>query len=231
MTAEVCDGHVVLRVRDTGIGLPPSMRERIFDLFTQVDDARHRSDGGLGIGLGLTKRLVEMHGGTITAESPGPGHGSTFTVTLPMRTGASPDHEAGAEYADAWHLPPARRRVLVVDDNVDAADTLTLLLDTMGCETRTVYDGEAALREAAAFHPDLVLLDLGLPGLDGAAVCTRLRQETWGAAAVIAAVTGWGQDEDRRRTKISGFDVHLVKPVDPQQVLKLVRELPTQSLM
>lgn len=220
-----------MRVRDTGIGLQPALRERIFDLFTQVEDARHRSDGGLGIGLGLTKRLVEMHGGTISADSPGPGQGATFTVTLPMRTGASPHDEAGASPSEALHLPTARRRVLIVDDNVDAAETLSLLLNTMGCETRTAYDGEAALREAVAFHPDLVLLDLGLPGLDGVAACTRLRQETWGAAVVIAAATGWGQDEDRRRTKISGFDVHLVKPVDPQHVLEIVRQLPAQSLM
>ncbi|MGE3177171.1 MAG: PAS domain S-box protein [Vicinamibacterales bacterium] len=225
VTAERRGAQVVVRVRDTGVGLRADMTERIFDLFTQIEDTRHRADGGLGIGLGLAKRLTEMHGGTLTVHSDGPGHGSTFSVTLPVLDAAR--HEAGRPPDPAsTDRQSARHRVLVVDDNVDAADTLALLLDMMGCDTRTVYDGESALREGPAFHPNLVLLDLGMPGLDGGAVCRRVREQAWGSKAVIAAVTGWGQEEDRRRTKTSGFDLHLVKPVDPRDLEALVRRLP-----
>lgn len=233
------DAQVVVRVQDNGIGLRPELRERIFDLFTQAEDARYRAEGGLGIGLALTKRLVQMHGGTITAESPGPQRGSTFTVTLPLHvdahqlpaTSAAPAASTmSTRSTESAALGVPRRRTLVVDDNVDAADTLSMLLEVMGCDTRTVYDGESALREAATFRPDLVLLDLGMPDLGGQAVCARLREEHWGAHIVIAAVTGWGQEEDRRRTKMAGFDHHLVKPVDPAVLEKLVRELPEQRV-
>lgn len=228
---EVQDQAVVLRVRDNGIGLRHDMRERIFELFTQMEDARQHADGGLGIGLGLTKRLVEMHGGTITAESQGPQQGATFTVTLPLQAGKPAPATSGTPWTSPSTQPPARRRVLIVDDNVDAADTLAMLLETLGCEVRTVYDGQSALQEAHAFQPDLVLLDLGMPDIDGQAVCRRLRAETWGTNIVIAAVTGWGQDEDRRRTRVAGFDHHLVKPVDPEVLQRLVRELPEERVM
>jgi len=219
------DGRVSIRVRDNGIGLKPEMRERIFELFSQVEDSRQRADGGLGIGLGLTKRLVEMHRGSITVESPGPQQGSTFTVTLPLH-GTLDKPASERETPSMIETEPMRRRVLVVDDNVDAADSLAMLLETLGCESRTAYEGESALREATAFKPDLVLLDLGMPGLDGQTVCNRLRAEEWGREIVIAAVTGWGQDEDRRRTRAAGFDRHLVKPVDPDVVATMVRDLP-----
>lgn len=225
VTVEADTDHVAIRVRDNGIGIRAEMHERVFDLFTQVEDAQHRADGGLGIGLGLTKRLVELHGGTIQAESEGPGHGSTFTVTLPLdaRTRRS-SHSPGLD-GSAAPEPPVRRRVVVVDDNRDAADTLAMLLESIGCEVRTAYDGAEALRVAADFRPDLMLLDLGMPGLDGRTVCHRLRAEAWGTGVVIAAVTGWGQDEDRRRTRAAGFDHHLVKPVDPALLTDLVRQV------
>lgn len=162
---------------------------------------------------------------------PGAGPGRDVHRTLPMRVGLELDPAHVQSAAEKQHVLAASRRVLIVDDNIDAADTLAMLLDTLGCETRTAYDGEAALHEAATFHPELVLLDLGLPRLDGAAMCACLRQESWGAAMVIAAVTGWGQEEDRRRTKITGFDAHLVKPVDPEHLRTLVRELPSHHLM
>lgn len=227
LTVEERNGCMVFRVRDNGIGIRPEMRERIFELFTQTEDAQPRADGGLGIGLGLTRRLVELHGGTITAESLGVDQGSTFTVTLPLdahaqTTASRPDTRK--ELAAPAHS--SRRRVLVVDDNADAADTLTMLLEAIGCEVCTAYDGESALQKASSFQPDLVLLDLGMPHLSGQVVCQRLRAETWGAHVVIAAVTGWGQEEDRRRTRAAGFDHHLVKPVDPEMLTRLVRELP-----
>lgn len=218
---------VSVRVRDTGIGIEESMRGRVFDLFAQVAEARDRASGGLGIGLALTKRLVEMHGRTIEVSSEGRECGASFTVTLPIDQAATVS-ETSADRRDTETSEPQRtqrRRVLIADDNVDAADTLAMLLETMGCEVRTVYDGNAALREAKEFRPALVLLDLGMPGLDGPAVCTRLRQEPWGAEVVIAAVTGWGQDEDRRRTRAAGFDHHLVKPVESDALLELVRNL------
>lgn len=222
---------VIVRVSDTGIGIEPTMLDRIFDLFAQVDDARNRADGGLGIGLALTRRLVEMHGGSIAASSKGRGLGATFIVRLPLGSATDADEWSPAPITASEARHSVRKRVLIVDDNVDAANTMALLVSTLGCEVRAVYDGMSALREARLLHPDLVLLDLGMPGLDGASVCRALRKESWGASIVIAAVTGWGQEEDRRRTRNAGFDHHLVKPVAPEVIEQLVCGLPSPRVM
>jgi two-component system CheB/CheR fusion protein len=200
----------VLRVRDTGIGIRPEMLGRVFDLFVQAERAWDRAQGGLGIGLTLVRRLVEMHGGTVTAHSDGPGTGSEFVVRLPAQRAAA-DVAQGNGAAPAAVLP--RRRVLVVDDNADAAESLALLLRLEGQDVRVAGDGPAALQAAAAQRPDVVFLDLGMPGMDGYEVCARFRREPDLAGVTLVALTGWGQDEDRRRSHAAGFDRHLVKPV------------------
>jgi PAS domain S-box-containing protein len=212
---------VEIRVSDTGIGIPPEKLAEVFEPFAQVDTALDRAQGGLGIGLTLARRLVELHGGTVAADSPGPGRGSTFTVRLP----AAPPPPAAGPAADAEPGPagggrPAR--VLVVDDNRDAADSLSLLLEVMGHPVRTAHDGPSALAAAREFRPELVLLDIGMPGMDGLAVAGRLRAMPESAEAVVVAVTGWGQEADRRRTREAGFDRHLVKPVEPESLRALL---------
>jgi PAS domain S-box-containing protein len=220
---------VRISVSDTGIGIDPELRHRVFDLFTQATGARERAQGGLGLGLGLARRLVELHHGTIEAHSAGRGSGSEFVVTLPLA--ATADAVSVVHDSDTDAAPPTiRRRVLVADDNVDAADTIAMFLEGIGCDVRTVYDGESAIREAESYRPDLLLLDLGMPGVSGQTACRQIRGENWGANMTIAALTGWGQDEDRRRTRVAGFDHHLVKPVEPSVLLRLVRELPHQNL-
>jgi signal transduction histidine kinase len=213
--------EVVLRVRDTGIGIPADMLERVFDLFTQA----HRSlassyQWGLGIGLALVRRLVELHGGSVQAFSEGPGTGSEFVVRLPLQAepvAVPPESAAGGG------RPAARpRRVLVVDDNQDAAQSLACLLELEGHEVRTAHDGTAALETARAFPPDVVLLDIGLPGLDGYQVARRLRELLGLEQALLVAVTGYGQEEDRRRAEEAGFDHHLAKPVDLEALHELL---------
>jgi PAS domain S-box-containing protein len=206
---------VVLRVWDTGIGIPVDMLPKIFDLFVQAERRLDRSRGGVGIGLTLVKKLVELHGGRVEAASAGPGRGSEFVVRLP----ALPEEPAGAptaaETAETAPAPRSALRILVVDDNVDAADSLTMLLQLAGHEVRTAHDGPTALLIAQAFHPEVVLLDIGMPGMDGYEVARRLRQQPQGQAAHLVALTGWGQETDRRRSTEAGFDYHLVKPVQP----------------
>ena len=216
--------QVCVSVRDSGVGIEADMRDRIFDLFTQTRDARSRADGGLGIGLGLARRLVEMHGGTIEVTSAGHGCGSEFTVRLPC-LGVSRVMGSEPTTTRPASIPPLQRRVLVADDNIDAADTVVMLLEALGCEVRAVYDGASAVREAQAFQPDLVLLDLGMPGVSGHTACRQIRAESWGASLVIAALTGWGQEDDRRQTASAGFDHHLIKPVEPDVLIQLVRDL------
>ncbi|HXG09974.1 MAG TPA: ATP-binding protein, partial [Gemmataceae bacterium] len=225
LTTERADDWAVLRVRDTGIGIPQEIQAHIFDLFIQADRSLDRSQGGLGIGLTLVRRLVEMHGGTIEAFSPGPGQGSEFIVRLPLAVprveetgsaGAPPLRGAGRAAA-----PP--RRVLVVDDNRDGADSLAMLLRFWKHQVAVVYDGPSALESVQTEQPDVVLLDIGLPGMDGYEVARHLRQQLE-HQPVLVALTGYGQDEDRRRSREAGFDYHLTKPVDPdalQEVLAL----------
>jgi signal transduction histidine kinase/CheY-like chemotaxis protein len=211
--AAVQGEQVVITVRDTGIGLSPDAIATVFDMFAQAEAALARTCGGLGIGLSLVKRLVEMHGGKVIAASPGLGQGSTFTVELPVAARPTPAIAATAH--DQEETGARSLRLLIVDDNRDAADTLGVLLQMLGNETRVVYDGESAVALAEEYRPDFVLLDIGLPKLDGYGVARRIRQQPWGRNIVLIATTGWGQASDREAARHAGFDHHLVKPVDP----------------
>ncbi len=207
--------EVMIRVTDTGLGIPPHLLDDVFQMFNQVNRSLDRSQGGLGIGLALAKRLVELHAGTVTAESPGLGHGSSFTVRLPLEKEFGAGTRQGTNHnATRSKLPASGRRVLVVDDNVDAAVSLAKFLQLKGHETRTAHTGPEALAAAHAFKPGFVFLDIGLPGMDGYEVARRLRTEAALCGAVLVALTGWGSDEDKRQSKEAGFDFHLTKPVD-----------------
>jgi signal transduction histidine kinase len=214
-------GEAVLRVRDTGIGIPPAMRPRIFDLFMQADSSAHRTQGGLGVGLTLVKRLVEMHGGSVGVTSAGVGQGSEFVVRLPL-AGAREDPAAPpAAPAEAVQPPGRPKRVMVVDDNKDGADSLAMLVRLWGHDALLAYDGDSALKKAEAEQPDVVLLDIGLPGLDGYQVARRLRERS-AEHPVLVALTGYGKEEDRRRSREAGFNHHLTKPVDPDALQRLL---------
>jgi CheY-like chemotaxis protein len=223
LVLEEQNGESVLRVRDTGIGIGAEMLPRIFDLFVQAERRLDRSQGGIGIGRTLVKKLVEMHGGNIEARSAGLGQGSEFVVRLPTTT--EPIETSAGETNGSESQPLLRRRVLVVDDNPDAADSLALLLRFANQDVRTAYDGYQALVQAQRFTPDIVLLDIGMPSMDGYEVARRLRTEAGLQTAFLIALTGWGQEEDRRRSAEAGFDQHLVKPVDPKLLTKILREL------
>jgi CheY-like chemotaxis protein/nitrogen-specific signal transduction histidine kinase len=222
--AERRSDQVLIRVKDTGIGIPAEMLPRIFDMFTQVDRSLERSEGGLGIGLTLVQRLVELHGGTVEARSEGPGKGSEFVVRLPIAAAVMTVGPPGAGGEREEAVMPATRRILVVDDNRDAADSLAMLLRMMGNEVRMAHDGLDAVGAAAAFQPDVVLLDIGLPELNGYEAARRIRQQDSGAGMVLVALTGWGQEEDRRRALAAGFDHHMTKPVDFNDLRKLLAE-------
>ena len=226
LTAERRGGDVVVSVRDNGVGISPEMLPHVFDLFTQVDRSLERSQGGLGIGLTLVRRLVEMHGGSVEARSGGPGAGSEFVVRLPIVV-ASPTQpmnpEANAEPADR----AAGRRILVVDDNLDSARLLARLLKLRGHETHMAHDGGQAVEAAEAHRPEVILLDIGLPVLNGYDVARTIRERPWGEEVVIVALTGWGQEGDRLRSQEAGIDHHLVKPVDTAVLEKILSELRT----
>jgi signal transduction histidine kinase/CheY-like chemotaxis protein len=212
------DGCAALRVRDTGRGIPPELLPHVFELFTQGEWSTDHAQGGMGIGLALVRRLVELHGGTIAAASAGPGQGSQFEVRLPLLPAqAVPREEPSQNQADhstSTNSQPPRRRILVVDDNVDAAESLSMLLSLDGQEVQVAHDGPTALRLAEVFKPDVVLLDIGLPRMDGYEVACRLREQPEQKGLLLVALTGYGQDEDRRRSHEAGFHAHLVKPVD-----------------
>ena len=216
------DGQVVATVRDTGIGIPADALPCVFDMFAQAHRSVGRGQGGLGIGLTMVRSLVEMHHGTVEARSAGPDQGSEFTVRLPLAPEFDAD-DAAPQLGQARPAAPFHgQRILVVDDNRDAADTLGLLLEADGAEVRVVYDGRAALAMAESFLPTSVLLDLGMPGMDGYEVARRLRQDERFAAVRIAALTGWGQDADRRQTRNRGFSHHLTKPVSIEELHRIL---------
>lgn len=216
--------HAVVRVRDDGIGIAPEALPHIFELFVQGGEARQHAPGGLGIGLALASRLVHMHGGVLDARSTGVGQGSEFCVTLP-RAGLRDALAAQADgaRADAALALLPQRRVLVADDNVDAAETTAMLLQAWGSEVAVVYDGEAAVREAERLRPAVVVLDLGMQGVDGYEACRRIRAQPWGMTMTVVALSGWGREEDQRRSAKAGFDLHLTKPVDAQRLIEAVR--------
>jgi PAS domain S-box-containing protein len=224
LIAEHDGSQAVLRVRDDGIGIPADMLPRIFDMFAQVDTAIGRSQGGLGIGLTLVRSLVDMHGGTVQAASDGPGKGSEFVVRLPVATERL-GIQAAARRPTETERPEKARRILVVDDNVDGAQSLSAMLKLMGHDTALAHDGISALETAYSYRPDMVLLDIGLPRLNGYEVARRLRQEPQLRDVVLVAVTGWGQEEDRRRSREAGFDHHLTKPPDPAAIAQLLASL------
>jgi len=216
------DGQVVATVRDTGIGIPADALPGVFDMFAQAHRSVGRGQGGLGIGLTMVRSLVEMHHGTVEARSAGPGQGSEFIVRLPLAPELDAD-DAAPQLGEARPAAPFHgQRILVVDDNRDAADTLGLLLEGDGAEVRVVYDGRAALAMAETFLPTSVLLDLGMPGMDGYEVARRLRQDERFANVRIAALTGWGQDADRRQTRNRGFSHHLTKPVSMEELHRIL---------
>jgi signal transduction histidine kinase/CheY-like chemotaxis protein len=206
-------------VRDDGVGIPASMLPGVFEMFTQVDGSRQRSQGGLGIGLGIAKRLVEMHGGTIEAQSDGPGRGTTFVVHLPTSPGF---HPFAAESGERPVVPTRQLRVLVADDNEDAAEGLQILLEGVGHEVRLAHDGATALELAEIWRPHALVLDIGMPRMSGLEVCSKIRARPWGDDVVIVALTGWGQAEDLRRSFEAGFDHHLVKPIDGASLMPLL---------
>lgn len=224
LTTGLEDTRAVIRVRDNGIGIPPEMLECIFDLFTQVDRTLDRVHQGLGVGLTLVKRLIEKHEGVVEARSDGIGHGSEFIVRLPSVpapvTGKSrsPTSNGGIGVMQT-------HRVLVVDDNRDSAESLAMILRIMGQHTETAFDGLSAIRTATDFKPELILLDIGLPQMNGYQVCQRIRQLFDGAQMTIVALTGWGQEEDQRQSAAAGFDRHIVKPVDITVLKELIAQL------
>jgi CheY-like chemotaxis protein len=213
----------VVRVRDNGMGIPPHLLERVFDLFAQGERALDRSEGGLGIGLTLARRIVVLHGGSIVARSEGAGRGTEFEVRLPRLDRDLPADSGGEAPTNA---ASRKRSIVVVDDNDDAASSLAMLLRMMGHEVAIEHDGESAVQRVAAQRPDIVLLDIGLPGMSGYQVAERLRATEAGRAAKLYALTGYGQDGDRRRSAEAGFDGHIVKPIQPGDLFALIESVP-----
>jgi PAS domain S-box-containing protein len=215
------DGWVSVRIKDNGIGIPEDMLSNVFKMFTQVDNSLERSHGGMGIGLSLVKRLVEMHGGSVVARSGGIGAGSEFIVTLPIAPRPVAAESGRAAQGDSYKAA-ANRRVLVVDDNADSAHTLAIILEMMGHITEVAGDGLEAIATAEKFLPEVVLMDIGMPKLNGYETARRMRQSSWGRKIFIIAMTGWGQDDDRRKSSEAGFNSHLVKPVDEAEIRRIL---------
>jgi CheY-like chemotaxis protein len=221
LTAERVANEVRISVRDTGIGIAAEHLPNLFVMFSQIAPALERSRGGLGIGLSLVKGLVELHGGTVEARSAGIGRGSEFVVCLPVSDGAE-TQKPREQAVDATARMDGKRRILIVDDNRDAAQSLAMMMKMMGHELQTADDGLEAVQAAAAFRPEVVLLDIGLPKLNGYEVAREIRHQSWGQRMVLIALTGWGQEEDKRRALDAGFDYHLTKPVEAESIEKLL---------
>ncbi len=220
---------VVLSVRDTGIGLAPEHLAQVFEAFAQIESAVSRSHDGLGIGLSLVRAFAERQGASVHAKSDGPGHGSEFSIRFPLASQLSQHDKHALSNTQTRSANPEPMRVLVVDDSLDASTTMAALVATTGRDARAVQDGRSALRVVSEFRPDAVLLDLGMPGMDGFETCRRIRAVEGNEATVIIAVTGWGRDEDRQRTRAAGFDQHLVKPVDRTAIIRAL-ELGAKTL-
>jgi len=221
LKTEFNNNRVSFTVTDNGFGIAPDMLDSIFDMFTQATRSSDRSQGGLGIGLALVKNLVELHDGSVTAQSAGLGYGSTFTVTLPL---IEDNHSTSTELLKPTPEAPATLRLLVVDDNVDAADTLGMYLETFGYEVIIENNAKSALERAISVRPDICLLDIGLPDMDGNKLATLMRANPATKFATLIAITGYGQEQDRKRTTNSGFDYHFVKPVDVELLLDTLKK-------
>jgi signal transduction histidine kinase/ActR/RegA family two-component response regulator len=226
LTARRVGEQAVITVSDNGCGIPPELLPRAFEMFSQLDATLDRAQGGLGIGLTLVKRLVELHEGTITAHSEGHGRGTEFVIHLP----ALPDEAIPVRPAEPTaSSQSARRKILVVDDNRDSATTLAMLLKITGNELQTAHDGQEAVTKAEQFRPEVILLDLGMPIMDGYEACRAIRLQPWGRPMKIIALTGWGQESDRRQSREAGFDAHLVKPVEHAVLVKTLDDLVTST--
>lgn len=214
--------EALVRVRDSGIGIAPEDLTRVFEPFVQIGQPHGRGPGGLGVGLSLARRLTEMHGGRIEVSSAGPGQGSEFVIRLPTLAGEPPATDSAGETETSRHV---RRRILVVDDNADSRDSLALALTVAGHIVREAEDGPKALVEAAEFRPEVAVLDIGLPGMDGYELARRLRSQSAPRGIMLIALTGWGQEEDRQRGREAGFDTYMVKPASPDAILAALRHL------
>ncbi len=224
LTAEQQDGELIVNVRDTGIGIEADKLVRIFEMFVQGDGLEERSQGGLGVGLALVQRLIEMHGGRVEARSEGSGKGSEFILRLPLIVTAAPE----VAHTKDEHLRPAMqlaRRILVVDDNRDSAESMAMMLEIMGYDVAMAHDGLEAIGVARTFKPDVAFLDLGMPRLNGYEAARSIREQQWGKQIKLVALTGWGQEEVKRRTQEAGFDAHIVKPIDFNQLEELVADM------
>jgi len=218
------ESQAIVKVQDNGVGIPPEMLSEVFDMFTQVNRTLDRAQGGLGIGLSLVQRLIELHGGSVKADSVGLGSGSTFTVRLPLLPAAeSPSSPQDAQAREESKRPPLR--ILVIDDIPDIADVMKMMLDMEGFETQVAYSGATALDVARQFAPDVIFCDIGLPVMDGHEIARRIRTDPAIAPATLIALTGWGAEAELRRTRESGFDFHMVKPVDANAMLELLSHI------
>jgi signal transduction histidine kinase/ActR/RegA family two-component response regulator len=228
LTVQRAGPNVVLKVRDTGTGIRSEMLPKIFDLFTQANRTYDRAQGGLGIGLTLVRSLVSLHGGTVTVQSDGPGQGSEFVVTLPLAMEMADSRMHTSPPSQLAAFPPLR--LMVVDDNRDAADSLTMLLRFLGADVETVHDGPTALKTIRTHLPNVVLLDIGMPEMDGYDVARQIRQYPEFEHVTLIALTGWGQDDDRRRSREAGFDYHLVKPIELSALQELLARIPDAQI-
>jgi CheY-like chemotaxis protein/two-component sensor histidine kinase len=223
LDAAVTPDEVILSVKDSGIGLDPTTIPGLFEMFSQVDSAIDRTEGGLGIGLALVKGLVALHGGSVEGISAGIGHGSEFAIRLPRALVVAQTTELAIPHRAEPAVLSARGKILVADDNRDAADTLAMLLEISGFEVLVAHTGEQALAKAGESIPDAVILDIGMPDMTGYEVARRIRAEPWGKSVFLLAITGWGQEEDKERAMAAGFDQHMTKPVDPDSVEQRLR--------
>lgn len=223
LTASIDDAGLTLDVDDNGVGLSSQTLPKLFQMFSQVDSAVDRTEGGLGIGLALVKGLIQLHGGTVAATSAGLGRGSRFTIRLPVSCLAPRQVREEPTAAKAQPAKVPSLRVLLADDNADAVESLSMLLRMTGYEAHTTYSGAAALEVAARLHPEVYILDIGMSGMNGYEIARRIRQETWGRDALLVAITGWGQQEDKEHSRRAGFDYHLTKPVEPDELTELLR--------